>query len=375
VRPARDRSRRLRSVAIGELRVPGLAPPAPRLGGRFDSGCGGLALNGTALRVSGLVERLDAGRALAVRGCGRLRLPAGESDLSSPPGAVFRPDHLRLASLPPRPSPPASRPRVVDPGEGWNGSRDGVRLELGGPAWLVLAESWSKGWRAWCTTRSGEEHELGGSVPIDAFANGWRAPPACTSARFEFTPQKLAIAAYAVSAAGGLAMLAFLVLSVVRGRRPRPRAGLTLDEGPAADPLVRLPWRWALAAGAVAGVVGGFVFALRAGAVLAPATVLAVRAGIGARRLLAAAALLMAALPFVYLAFPARDRGGNEFRYPVDLLGAHWLAVGATVCLAGAGVLLAHRLRGARRPVLSSPSAFGSRSSRSAPREPAGSGR
>ena len=32
------------------------------------------------------------------------------------------------------------------------------------------------------------------------------------------------------------------------------------------------------------------------------------------------------ALPVIYLVFPARDRGGNEFGYPDDLVGAHWVA-------------------------------------------------
>jgi Ni,Fe-hydrogenase I cytochrome b subunit len=53
--------------------------------------------------------------------------------------------------------------------------------------------------------------------------------------------------------------------------------------------------------------------------------------------------------------FSARDRGGNEFDYPNDLLGAHWVALLAVLCLLAAGLLLAARLRRA--------SASGSRSS------------
>ena len=34
--------------------------------------------------------------------------------------------------------------------------------------------------------------------------------------------------------------------------------------------------------------------------------------------------------------FPARDRGGNQFGYADDLLGAHWIAVLAVLCLLGA---------------------------------------
>ena len=82
---------------------------------------------------------------------------------------------------------------------------------------------------------------------------------------------------------------------------------------------------------------------------------LALRAGVSVRRLLIVAATCIGALPLVYIVFPARDRGGNEFSYPDDLLGAHWIAVLAVLCLLGAGLLLAVRLRRA--------SASGSRSS------------
>jgi hypothetical protein len=97
------------------------------------------------------------------------------------------------------------------------------------------------------------------------------------------------------------------------------------------------------------------MFALRAGAVLGPLAMLALRAGVSVRRLLVAAVVLVAALPLVYIVFPARDRGGNQFAYSDDLLGAHWIAVLAVLCLLGAGLLLAVRLRRA--------SASGSRSS------------
>jgi hypothetical protein len=71
-------------------------------------------------------------------------------------------------------------------------------------------------------------------------------------------------------------------------------------------------------------------------------------------------------LPLIYLVFPPRTRG-NEFGYPNDLVGAHWVALLAVVCLLAAGVLLALRLRPS--------SGSGSRSSTSAPRARAGSAR
>ena len=379
-RPARDPERRLRSVAIAEVEGIGQAAPQPRRGGAFTSVCGAVTVAGVPARVSGTLQQLDSGRALRLRGCGPVALPAGASTVTAPPGELFRADHVRLSSPAPRPADPGPRARVIDSGQGWNGSRDDVRLDADGPAWLVLAESWSKGWHAYCAGRDGDERDLGAATPIDGFAVGWRAPAGCTTARFAFAPQRLATGSYLLSALAVVAMLAFLLVSLLRQRalrRPAVSHRATRDPlaaasvagplaaGPAPDPLVRLPWRWALAAGVAVGLAGGFLFALRAGVVLAPLTVLALRAGIGVRRLLAAAAVLLAALPLVYLVFPARDRGGNEFGYPDDLVGAHWIAVLAVLCLLAAGLLLAVRLRRA--------SASGSRSSTSEARAPAGS--
>jgi hypothetical protein len=320
-------------------------------------------------RVSGTVKDLEAGAALRVRGCGRLELPAGASHVSVPPGRVFRADALKLASPAPNPVATAGGPHVIDPGDGWNGSRDGVRLALTGPAWLVLGESWSKGWHAYCTGRDGDERDLGTPEPVDGFASGWRAPAGCTTARFAFAPQRLANASYAISAVAAVAMGLFLLFVLLVRRQPETETktkNTLLDAIPAADPPLRLAWRRALLAGAAVGLVGGFLFALRAGVVLAPLTVVALRAGVTVRRLLTVATACIALLPLIYLVFPPRTRG-NEFGYPNDLVGAHWVALLAVVCLPAAGVLLALRLRPS--------SGSGSRSSTSAPRARAGSAR
>ena len=381
--PAREPGRRLRSVAIGEIEGAGVASgrAAGSRGGasraRFDSGCGAVTVGGVPARVTGTVAELEAGASLRLRGCRPLELPEGASSVYAPPGRVFRADAVRLASPAPDPLASAAAPRVMDPGEGWNGARDAVRLALGGPAWLVLAESWSKGWHAYCSDRGGEERDLGAPEPVDGFATGWRAPAGCTTARFAFAPQRLANASYVLSAVTALLMLAFLLVMEARRRRGAAAAaagagggaprggGAARAAGPARGPPITLPWRWALLAGAAAGLAGGFLFALRAGVVLAPLTVLALRAGVTVQRLLVVAAGCIALLPVIYLVFPARDRGGNEFGYPNDLVGAHWVALLAVLCLLAAGVLLAARLRAA--------SASGSRSSTSAPRERAGS--
>jgi hypothetical protein len=367
-RPARDAERRLRSVAIAEVEGIGQAAPQPRRSGAFATECGALTVAGVPARVSGTVQQFDSGRALRLRGCRRASMPAGSSTVTTPPGAVFRADQLRLASPAPRPTHVAQAGRVIDSGEGWNGTRDGVRLDLDSGGWLVLAEGWSKGWHAYCTGQRGGERDLGAPTPIDAFAVGWRAPAGCAAARFEFAPQKLATGSYLLSTAAVVAMLALLALSLLRQGALRRCATMRhaapdpLVAAPARDPLVRLSWRWALAAGVAVGLVGGFAFALRAGVVLAPLAVLALRVGVNVRRLLVAAAVLIASLPLVYLVFPARDRGGNEFAYPADLLGAHWIAVLAVMCLLASGLLLAARLRRA--------CASGSRSSTSEPHVP-----
>jgi arabinofuranan 3-O-arabinosyltransferase len=354
--------RRLRSVAIGEVNGIGQAAPQPRRTGALATRCGALTVAGAPTRVSGTLQQLDSGRPLRLRGCRPVALPAGASTVAAPPGTVFRADHVRLTSAAAQPAPAARADRVIDSGEGWNGKRDGVRLSLAGPAWIVLAESWSKGWHAFCSGGERDERDLGDPTPIDGFAVGWRAPAKCTTARFEFRPQRLATGAYLLSAiAVGLMLCALVALLLLakaatgsdpqtRRRAPEHPLGLTPS-----DPAVQLPWRLALAAGLAIGLVGGFVFAIRAGVVLGPLAVLALRVGVTVRRLLVAAAVLIAALPVVYLVFPARDRGGNQFGYPDDLLGAHWIAVLAVLCLLGAGVLLAVRLRRA--------SASGSRSS------------
>jgi hypothetical protein len=119
------------------------------------------------------------------------------------------------------------------------------------------------------------------------------------------------------------------------------------------------------------------VFALRAGAVLGPLTVLFLGAGVSVRRLLAVATGGLALLPVLYIAFPPRDEGGFAPDYALDTLGAHWAAVGVVVALGGAASLWAWRLRVARRAAgsVSPPSGPGGRSSRSGAPARAGSAR
>ena len=93
------------------------------------------------------------------------------------------------------------------------------------------------------------------------------------------------------------------------------------------------PWpvRRALVAALVAGAALGFVFALRAGAVLAPLTFVVLRRGVTARTLaLAAGAVLLVAVPVAHLAAGLPDEG-YDTGYAVARIAEHWLAVGAVV--------------------------------------------
>jgi hypothetical protein len=89
----------------------------------------------------------------------------------------------------------------------------------------------------------------------------------------------------------------------------------------------------------VAGVVLGFVFAIRAGVVLGPATALILWRGVGAKHLaLAGGALLLTVVPILYLALPVDDPGGYNTNLAVERIAAHWVGVGAVFLLSTAMV-------------------------------------
>jgi hypothetical protein len=249
----------------------------------------------------------------------------------------MRADHLLLSSG--RPATAATAGRVVDPGHGSDGTRDGVRLDVRAPSTLVLAESYDRGWRAECDGK-----DLGAPRPVDGFANGWDVARGCRSASFTFAPQDLAWIAYAVSTLLALLLFAIAFVGWRRSRGVEPEESSMLAEPPA-DPLLRVGWGRALAIGIAAAAIGAFLFALRAGIVIGPVTVIALRVGISRSRLLTAAMAGLAAIPVVYLAFPAEDLGGFSFGYALDELGAHWIAVGVVICVGVASALAARAVR------------------------------
>lgn len=302
------------------------------------------------LKPAGTVADLEAGRPLRARQCGSsLPLSRGRHELGSDTGR-FLVDLLRLRS--PAPNPIATIGpigRVTAPGDRSPGSYRHVQVRLTDPSWLILGESYNRGWSATCDGRS-----LGAPRVIDGFANGWPAPASCRDVDIEFAPQRTVTAALWI---GGLAALALLAIAIggwltARRAAPSPRhpAALSGDRpAPLPEPRARpLPLARAIAVGVVAAAVFGFVFALRAGVLIGPAVALLLWRGVGVRPLiLAAGGLLAVVVPLIYVFFPAEDRGGYNPEYALDLLGAHWVAVAAFALLV---VALARMLSTARAP-------------------------
>jgi hypothetical protein len=161
---------------------------------------------------------------------------------------------------------------------------------------------------------------------------------------FAFVPNRALIAADVISLVACLVLLALLVVR-------RPRAG-PASLAPLPDAPARAwPLRRALAAGIAAGLVLGFVFALRAGAVLGPLTFLVLWRGVSARTLaLAAGAGLLVALPVLHLAVGLPEEGFDT-NYAVERIAEHWLVVGAMCALGGAlWLTLSPALARRRRP-------------------------
>jgi hypothetical protein len=240
--------------------------------------------------------------------------------------ALARPLLLRLRSPGTAAAAPAPAGRVLDPGHLGASAVDGVRIAVDRPGWLVLAEGYDRGWRAWCDGRS-----LGAPRVVDGFANGWPVRPGCTGVRFAFAPDR---AARWIGVASGAACLAALALLLLRRRPERSAdAGPDLDVA-AADRPPRLPWRSVAIATVPAALALGFCFGARYTPVFAAIVAVVLRRGIGARALIAGAALLLAlVVPALYLLLAPADHGGYAFEYAGELIAAHWAAVLALVAL------------------------------------------
>jgi hypothetical protein len=235
---------------------------------------------------------------------------------------------------------------VVSAGHGGDSGRNGVRLRLRHPGWLVLGEGYSRAWRATCRSANGQERELGAPIPIDGFANGWPVTGSCATADISFGPQRLAAVSYVVSALAGLAILVLLALPL--WRRPAPAKVLGEPGGDPGDPAVRLAPRAAVALGVAVGLAGAWFFAVRAGVLLGAAVAVLTWTGVSSRRILWLAIPPLAVIPLLYVLAPSSGLGGF-FGYADQHIAAHWLAVAAVCAIAAASLLDARRLRHASR--------------------------
>jgi arabinofuranan 3-O-arabinosyltransferase len=343
--PARRRT--ARAVGIGTLSVPGLAPVSVPHAGTVRSACGAAAITvggvHVPLRVTGSVGALDAGLPLDAAACvGSVTMGAGTQEIRSLPGA-FSVDLLALRSAAPSPLPATGGGgRLVSAGRLGNDSVSGVRVALSHPAWLVLGESYDTGWQARCDGRS-----LGAPRLIDGYANGWLAPAGCRNVSFVFSPQSTVNLGYLLSGVAALALV--LLLIAVRPPRlgDRARVRPLWDDGALDGARRRLPVGRAAALAVVLGVVLGFVFAKRAGIVIAVGLFVIFWRGYGPRALAAAAGtVLLVAVPIAYLIGDPRNQGGYNFNYSVELIDAHWLGVAAVIML---GLAVWMTLSAARR--------------------------
>jgi hypothetical protein len=338
--PARIRQRR--AVGIGEVRPAAGVPGLPHTG-RVELPCGiaRVDVGGRTYRLRATVDRaaIDAGRPIRLRGCGRLALPARDVALTGSTGPL-RVDGLRLTS--PAPAPVArvalaGGGSVLDAGREDHGGRTGVRVDVRGPSYLVLGQSYDRGWRARCDGR-----DLGAPVPLDGYANGWPVDRGCRAVTFAYGPQRLADAGYVVSGLACVALLALLGVAAARRRRRGAAPAEVAVGGPASFGPVpvarRLAAPVAVAVALPAAAAIGLGFGMRAGAPAALLLAVALWRGIGDRTLaLAAAALLGIVVPVIYLIVAASGHddvlGGNSTQFGADRLSAHWVAVAAFVAL------------------------------------------
>ena len=226
-----------RAVGVGEVTGDGVPHAAVRHGGSLRLPCGEgptlhLGTRAVRLRVATTPEAMDAGRPLYTSACGAtVALPAAPLTVRAD-ATPWRLDHVRLTSPALTGTPVAGGGRVLDPGRDGRGKRDGVRVAVDGPSWLVLGESYDAGWRARCDGRS-----LGAPVPMQGYANAWPVQRGCRNVSFAFAPNRALLVSDAISLVACLLLLALLVLRRARSTRGEP--------GAAARRLRRAPGRYA----------------------------------------------------------------------------------------------------------------------------------
>jgi hypothetical protein len=280
------RLRQRQAVGIAELDGAGLRLSVPRAGPvRAPCGTAALSVGGKplAFRATGDVAAFDAGRPLEAHGCDGIDLAASPVDVRGL-GRPLAVDHMRLASEPPTGIVlPGQGGRVVRQGHGSRGHRDGVRVQIDGPSWLVLGQSYNRGWRARCNGQ-----DLGAPQPLQGYANGWLVDRGCSRVDFRFGPDNTLRLAYLLSIFG----IPFLLVAVVRRRRPG-YTNLALLTDP--DPVRPLDLLTAAAVGGAGAVAVGAVFTPVAGVIAFPLLAGLLWRGARVRRLIEGATLLLAA--------------------------------------------------------------------------------
>jgi hypothetical protein len=225
---------------------------------------------------------------------------------------------------------------VVNPGHQGQSSDSGIRVRVNGPSWLVFGQSYDAGWQASCNG-----HSLGPPRVVDGFANAWPVSAGCEDVSIVFAPQSEVWAGYVL---GGAACVLLVLVLVLARRGPRP-AALT-EPLRSIRPQAWRPLRHAALGGLLGAIAFGFIFGLRAGAVVGPAFALILWRRVSTRRLIAAAGVLLAlVVPLLYLLFPSLNEGGYDPGYAGHHLPAHWVTVAAVALVA---LVLAIDLRAAR---------------------------
>jgi arabinofuranan 3-O-arabinosyltransferase len=212
-----------------------------------------------ATTVTTTVGDLMSGRPATARGCGQLRLPAGEARLLVRPTGQLAPVSLRMtAQGPDEPAADVEPPEVVS----WSSTERELEVAAAdGPRLLELAENANAGWTA---TLAGTSLQ---PIRVDGWRQAWVVPAGASgTVTLAFAPDRL----YRLLLAGGAAAALLLVLLAAW---PRPRPARRPAGGPGVQPAPPLGRPVALVTAVSASLVAaGPVAGLAALAgVLAPA--------------------------------------------------------------------------------------------------------
>lgn len=310
-------------VAITELglpvqaRVP--APDAP-IGEACRDDLVTIDGSGVPARIHATVDEVLDGALLELEGCEPTALPEGRSLVQTSAGALtgFDVDRLAFSSAPggepgrntlqEGPEPVAEPPNNTVSRSGiltWDMSVTGADE----PYWVVLGQSQSPGFTATARDTAGSEPvDLGQSVVINGYANGWLVDPGQVgpdaTITIDFAPQRMVWIALVLSALGVLVCLALLLwpLKLLAGRpsadAPADLSVTAVDPFAVEAPPVALvrALGWASIAGALTFVVAGWAVGL--GIALVTLGALALRRGRVVLRMLGTA-LFGAAAGFV----------------------------------------------------------------------------